>query len=202
MRKESRSLIQCRVREDFLPYFSPFPRDFSAMTFRPLLPAAACAVLVLTGCSALQTLMGPGAIDPKDTTAKKALVLYGTGVQKFQCTADTKGLWWRFITPEVTLRDEKGRKVASQGADFTFSAPDKSRLAAKVESWTEGKTKHDLKGLLFAVRPAGNLEGVLSPYRWVKRDDAKGGIPASACTRNSLGAVLAVRFTARYTFYR
>ncbi len=102
----------------------------------------------------------------------------------------------------MTLRDEKGRKVAAQGADFTFSAPDKSRLAAKVESWTEGKTKHDLKGLLFAVRPAGNLKGILSHYRWVKRDEAKGGIPVSACTRNSLGAVLAVRFSARYTFYR
>ena len=77
-----------------------------------------------------------------------------------------------------------------------------SALDAKVESWTEGKTKHDLKGLLFAVRPAGNLKGILSHYRWVKRDEAKGGIPVSACTRNSLGAVLAVRFSARYTFYR
>lgn len=173
------------------------------MTFRLFLPAlSVLSALTLTGCSALDALMGPGAIDPKDTSAEKALVLYGTGVQKFQCTADTQGLWWRFITPEVTLRDEKGRKVAAQGADFTFSAPDKSRLAAKVESWTEGKTKHDLKGLLFAVRPAGNLKGILSHYRWVKRDEAKGGIPVSACTCNSLGAVLAVRFSARYTFYR
>ena len=148
------------------------------MTFRLFLPAlSVLSALTLTVCSALDALMGPGAIDPKDTSAEKALVLYGTGVQKFQCTADTQGLWWRFITPEVTLRDEKGRKVAAQGADFTFSAPDKSRLAAKVESWTEGKTKHDLKGLLFAVRPAGNLKGILSHYRWVKRDEAKGAFP-------------------------
>ena len=85
------------------------------MTFRLFLPAlSVLSALTLTGCSALDALMGPGAIDPKDTSAEKALVLYGTGVQKFQCTADTQGLWWRFITPEVTLRDEKGRKVAAQ----------------------------------------------------------------------------------------
>ncbi len=55
------------------------------MTFRLFLPAlSVLSALTLTGCSALDALMGPGAIDPKDTSAEKALVLYGTGVQKFQ----------------------------------------------------------------------------------------------------------------------
>ena len=37
------------------------------MTFRLFLPAlSVLSALTLTGCSALDALMGPGAIDPKD----------------------------------------------------------------------------------------------------------------------------------------
>ena len=96
-----------------------------------------------------------------------------------------------------------GRKIATQGADFNFTAPDKSKLSSKIVSSAPGKTDADLKDVLFRVTPAGKIKtGTLTPYRWVKRDEAKGGIPTAVCNRNSLGHMLVVHFTARYTFYK
>lgn len=162
---------------------------------------ASLAALLLTGCAGLNPF-GPGPVDPQDTTAKPGLTLTGTGVQKFQCSSDKDGYWWRFIAPEVVLTDKTGRRIATQGADFNFTAPDKSKLASKIVSSAPGKTDADLKDVLFKVTPAGKVKtGTLTPYRWVKRDKAAGGIPTAACNRNSLGNMLVVHFTARYTFY-
>ncbi len=170
---------------------------------RPFRGAALCVAVLLSGCSVFQTTPGP--VDPKDSSAQADLVLTGTGVQKFQCASDKDGYWWRFIAPEVVLTDKAGRKIAYQGADFNFTAPDKSKLAAKIASSSAGKTKNDLKDVLFAVTPAGKVKkGTLTPYRWVKRDNAAGGMPtdAASCSRKTLGNLLVVRFTARYTFYK
>lgn len=158
--------------------------------------------LLLTGCAGFNPF-GPGPVDPEDATAKPDLVLTGAGVQKFQCSADKDGYWWRFIAPEVVLMNAAGRRVATQGADFNFTAPDKSKLSSKIVSSAPGKTDADLKDVLFRVTPAGKIKtGTLTPYRWVKRDEAKGGIPTAVCNRNSLGNMLVVHFTARYTFYK
>lgn len=163
---------------------------------------ASLATLLLTGCAGFNPF-GPGPVDPQDTTAKPGLVLTGSGVQKFQCSVDRNGYWWRFIAPEVVLTNQTGRKIATQGADFNFTASDKSKLASKIVSSAPGKTDADLKDVLFKVTPAGKVKtGTLTPYRWVKRDEAQGGIPTAVCNRNSLGNLLVVHFTARYTFYK
>ena len=86
--------------------------------------------LLLTGCAGFNPF-GPGPVDPEDATAKPDLVLTGAGVLKFQCSADKDGYWWRFIAPEVVLMNPAGRKIATQGADFNFTAPDKSKLSSK-----------------------------------------------------------------------
>ena len=130
--------------------------------------------LLLTGCAGFNPF-GPGPVDPEDATAKPDLVLTGAGVLKFQCSADKDGYWWRFIAPEVVLMNPAGRKIATQGADFNFTAPDKSKLSSKIVSSAPGKTDADLKDVLFRVTPAGKIKtGTLTPYRWVKRDEAKG----------------------------
>ncbi len=165
--------------------------------------ATLAVVTLLAGCSVFQT--APSPVDPKDVSAQADLVLTGTGVQKFQCASDKKGYWWRFIAPEAILTDKSGRKIAYQGADFNFTAPDKSKLSSKIVSASAGKTPNDLKDVLFAVTPAGKVKkGTLTSYRWVKRDNAAGGMPtdASPCSRKTLGNLLTVRFTARYTFYK
>lgn len=160
------------------------------------------SALLLTGCAGFNPF-GPGPVDPQDITAKPGLVLTGAGVQKFQCSADKDGYWWRFIAPEVILTNKNGRRIATQGADFNFTAPDKTKLASKIVSSAPGKTDADLKDVLFKVTPAGKVKvGTLTPYRWVKRDEARGGIPTVACSRATLGNLLTVRFTARYTFYK
>ena len=176
-----------------------------------------CCLLVivsaftLTGCSIFSTTPGP--VDPKDAAGNAVgradLVLRGQGVQKFQCSSDKAGYWWRFIAPEAILVNKNGRKICTQGADFNFTAPDNSKLASKIISSAPGKTKHDLKDVLFAVKTAGRVKkGTLTSYRWVKRDEARGGIPrngmvpAETCNRTTLGNLLAVPFSARYTFYK
>ena len=167
--------------------------------FRLLLIAAAS--LALTGCAQFNFL-APNPVEPDPELAQTGLVLTGEGVQKFQCTSDKNGYWLRFIAPEVTLRDAAGRIVAYQGADHGFVAPDRSRLKAKIERSSPGRTENDLKDLLYAVTRTGKVQkGALTPYRWVKRDQATGGIPTVQCSRSELGALISVRFTARYTFY-
>ena len=165
---------------------------------RGLLLASA---VLLAGCSVFKT--APSPVEPKEAPVTTGLVLTGAGVQRFQCASDKQGYWWRFIAPEAVLKDKSGRTVARQGADFNFTAPDKSKLASRIVSSSAGRTDKDLKDVLFAVTPAGKVKkGTLTPYRWVKRDKAAGGIPAAACNRASLGSLLSVRFTARYTFYK
>ena len=138
--------------------------------------------LLLTGCAGFNPF-GPGPVDPEDATATPDLVLTGAGVLKFQCSADKDGYWWRFIAPEVVLMNPAGRKIATQGADFNFTAPDKSKLSSKIVSSAPGKTDADLKDVLFRVTPAGKIKtGTLTPYRWVKRDEAKGGIPSATAS--------------------
>ena len=94
--------------------------------------------LLLTGCAGFNPF-GPGPVDPEDATAKPDLVLTGAGVLKFQCSADKDGYWWRFIAPEVVLMNPAGRKIATQGADFNFTAPDKSKLSSKIVSSAPAK---------------------------------------------------------------
>ena len=139
---------------------------FFIPTMRRLLLAA---TLLLTGCAGFNPF-GPGPVDPQDTTAKPGLVLTGSGVQKFQCSADKDGYWWRFIAPEVVLTDKTGRRIATQGADFNFTAPDKSKLASKIVSSAPGKTDADLKDVLFKVTPAGATPSTRPPRRNSRAD--------------------------------
>ena len=159
--------------------------------------------LLLTGCAGFNPF-GPAPLDPEDATATPDLVLTGAGVLKFQCSADKDGYWWRFIAPEVVLMNPAGRKIATQGRGLQLhGAPTNPNISSKIVSSAPGKTDADLKDVLFRVTPAGKIKtGTLTPYRWVKRDEAKGGIPTAVCNRNSLGNMLVVHFTARYTFYK
>ena len=124
--------------------------------------------LLLTGCAGFNPF-GPGPVDPEDATAKPDLVLTGAGVLKFQCSADKDGYWWRFIAPEVVLTNAAGRRVATQGADFNFTAPDKSKLSSKIVSSAPGKTDADLKDVLFRVTPAGKIKTGALPLGQTRR---------------------------------
>ena len=89
----------------------------------------ACAALVLSGCSTW--LVDP--VSPPDDSSLCATYV-GSGNQQFQCVADKRGYYWRFVAPEVLIRDASGNVFAKQGADFTFRAADGSYLKATISA--------------------------------------------------------------------
>lgn len=158
----------------------------------------ALAPVMLAGCSSITELFS----DP--LTPQKGVVvldLTGTGYQQFQCTADKKGRYWRFVSPKVELKDKSGKVVATQGSDFTFTAPDGSVLTGKIVRWDEKTSPLNVRSVLFETHGHGKT-GVLTGIGWVKRIEGKGGIPQTRCSASQLGSFLQVPFTARYVFYR
>ena len=153
--------------------------------------------IALAGCSSFLT--DPVA-PPQDVSLSFSYV--GTGYQQFQCTADSKGYYWRFIAPEVEIRDATGKIFAWQSADFTFGAPDGSSLKAKINASSSSSSHAKMKDVLFEGTPRGNLKGTLSNFKWVKRTEARGGIPTTGCYRGNLGTFLKVPFSANYAFYK
>ena len=157
----------------------------------------ACAAHVLSGCSTW--LVDPDS--PPDDSSQHATYV-GSGIQQFQCVADKRGYYWRFVAPEVLIRDASGNVFAKQGADFTFRAADGSYLKATISAADTSGSNSRMKNVLFEVTPRGNPAGTLSQFRWVKRTDATGGIPTIPCRRNTLGTFLKVPFHATYAFFR
>jgi len=158
-----------------------------------------CASLscLLAACS---TLVSDPSTPPRN--AALDLTLIGTGHQQFQCSSDSKGYFWRFVAPEVTLRDETGRVLARQGVDFAFIALDGSRLKAKIVASSARSWNSQMKDVLFETTPHGLVRGKLTPYHWVRRTDAEGGIPLRACSKTALGQFIRIPFRATYRFYR
>ena len=170
---------------------------FRKSTVYKLIPMT--TAVLLTGCGTLNNLIGDPLAPPEG--AIETMRLHASGVQQFQCAIDSKGRYWRFISPKAKLYDNNGQLVAEQGADFSFSAPDGSHLTAKIRKSSPGKTENDLKGLLFRTHSHGK-SGILTGITWIKRDNATGGIPLTTCSPSQVGMILKVHFTATYTFYR
>lgn len=154
--------------------------------------------LILTGCANLTQLFSDP-LTPKDGIV--FLDLEGTGFQQFQCTADSKGRYWKFVSPKVELKDKTGKTLVTQGAEFTFQAPDQSVLTSKIVQWDEKAPPLDVRSVLFQTHGHGKT-GILTGVRWVKRIEGKGGIPQTSCSASQLGTFLQVPFSARYVFYR
>ena len=111
----------------------------------------ACAALVLSGCSTW--LVDP--VSPPDDSSLHATYV-GSGNQQFQCVADKRGYYWRFVAPEVLIRDASGNVFAKQGADFTFRAADGSYLKATISAADTSGSNSRMKNVLFEVTPRRN----------------------------------------------
>lgn len=155
-----------------------------------------CLPAALAGCSTLQNLFDPLAVD-----ADAAFVLTAKGVQQFQCTADAGGRYWKFIAPSAQLTDKRGRVVARQGSDGSFFAEDGSILASKIDKFAKDAGEGNIRDLLYKTTPRGK-EGLFSGVTAVKRSNGQGGVPLTRCSPSQLGATLSVPFTATFTFYR
>ncbi len=152
--------------------------------------------LTLAGCSALFK----DAVTPPEG-ASHSQTYSGTGYLQFQCAVDKHGYYWRFVAPEIEIRDAAGRLFAKQGADFTFLAADGSSLKSKITSSQESSTR--VRDVLFETTPRGKQNGVLSRIHWVKRTEGRGGVPdAGSCSRRTLGNFVREPFSAKFSFYR
>lgn len=151
--------------------------------------------IALAGCSTLFK----DAVTPSDGSSLSQTYT-GTGYLQFQCAVDKQGYYWRFIAPEIEIRDTAGQLFAKQVADFNFLAADGSSLKSKITSSQKSSSRiHDV---LFETTPRGTQNGVLSDVRWVKRTDARGGVPPGACNRKTLGNFVREPFSAKFSFYR
>lgn len=151
--------------------------------------------IALAGCSTLFK----DAVTPPDG-ASLSQTYTGTGHLQFQCVVDKQGYYWRFIAPEIEIRDAAGLLFAKQVADFNFLAADGSSLKSKIASSQKSSSRiHDV---LFETTPRGTQDGALSNIHWVKRTEARGGVPLSACNRKTLGSFVREPFSAKFSFYR
>lgn len=153
--------------------------------------------VALAGCSSL--LFNPVSA-PKQASLSASFE--GSGFQQFQCAVDQNGFYWRFIAPDVQIKDVNGHLYAKQGPDFAFTAADGSALRAKITASETSGSNSRMKDVLFEVSSQGNPTGKLSEFRWVKRTNATGGIPFASCRKENLGIFLKVPFRATYEFYK
>ncbi|GAA3558008.1 hypothetical protein GCM10022197_11660 [Microlunatus spumicola] len=130
-----------------------------ARLFAPALAAAACAVLLLSGCSSPQTLSQntgegeqksdnstPGAAETPATEGKATLVKTGFGKDGdygwasaivTNSSADNVGM---FVTVQFNLLDSKGELVASESQVEQFTSADQT-LALGTQVDVAGKAK-------------------------------------------------------------
>ncbi len=156
-----------------------------------------CALsLALTGCS---TLFKDAVTPPEG--ASFAQTYTGKGHLQFQCAVDKHGYYWRFVAPDIDILDATGRLFVKQGADFAFFSADGSSLKSKITSSQESSSR--VRDVLFETTPRGKQDGVLSRIHWVKRTEARGGVPPTErCSRKTLGNFVREPFSAKFSFYR
>lgn len=179
--------------------FSPAPA-LGRFFFCSLLAVNLAGCSLFSGFFPWETGYGTDPVSPPEG-ARHLMTLTGKGTQVFQCTPDKQGRYWRFVTPQATLTDQKHRIVAEHGADFTFVARDGSRLTSKIVKYSAGADAASLKNVLFETTSSGK-QGILTGVRWVKRTGAKGGVPLTACSASQIGMVLRRPFVAEYAFYK
>ena len=149
----------------------------------------------LSGCSS--TGPAPEIIAP---SSNEVLSLEASGEQIFQCSRDSQGWYWKFLTPNAYLFDpQSNQAVIKHGYRFGFAHNDGSKLSARIiKVHRNGK---DLPQALFLTQSSAH-PGALHKIRYVQRTNCQGGLPKTQCTAKQKGEILRVPFSATYTFFR
>ena len=133
--------------------------------------------------------------------------LYGAvGTQTYTCTATDTGAgmtyaWSTTSVPAASLRDADCDEVGTHYAGPRWKSNDGSiALGVRVRSVPSAAPSSIPQLLLSATAEAAT--GVLTPVTAIQRLDTVGGVaPATGCAVATVGATVAVPYTANYYFY-
>lgn len=137
------------------------------------------------------------------------MTVTATGVQIYECRATSDapradaptGHAWAFIAPEAELFDSKGEGVGRHGAGPYWQAGDGSRVVGKVKARADAPAANTIPWLLLTTEATGP-QGAFSKVTSIQRIDTVGGaMPATACTRQAIGTLARIHYTAVYRLF-
>jgi hypothetical protein len=175
--------------------------------------AAFAGVLALCGLLAATASAGPAPqtqpgdpLDPRTYApeSKLFLVVHAIGVQKYTCQANGT---WLFTDPEATLYKTTGtsQPIGTHFLNFATGLPvwqlDDGSSVEAARTVTVAVGAENIPWLLLqtVATTAGPDGDRLTPTTWVQRLNTSGGVATGTC---SLGAQLAVPYTADYFFWK
>lgn len=133
-----------------------------------------------------------------------AMTVTAAGVQIYECraTADAPaGHAWAFIAPEAELFDPKGEGIGRHGAGPYWQAADGSRVVGKVKARADAPAANAVPWLLLTTESTGP-QGAFSKVTSIQRIDTVGGaMPTTACTRQAIGTLARIHYTAVYRLF-
>lgn len=179
---------------------------------RQISVAIALLALLLSGCAtSLLTPDVPLDLRPGQGTVEEQLLLRGEGFQRFRCTKDDQGYYWKFLESEATLveRDLAGLMTGTQvgqlraGQAQTFEHQDGSKvLSVKIERHTKGMTKADIPWLRMKAKSASVGSRAFDSVQYILRVQTQGGMPYIPCDAANLDMIHDSPFKATYIFWK
>lgn len=168
------------------------------MTLSTLALVLAAAAWANSPPAAIPAVLQPSAGESLAMTATAA------GVQIYECraTADAPaGHAWAFVAPEAELFNSKGEGIGRHGAGPYWQAGDGSRVVGKVRARADAPVANTIPWLLLATESTGP-QGAFSKVTSIQRIDTVGGaMPTTACTRQAIGTLARIHYTAVYRLF-
>jgi len=133
-----------------------------------------------------------------------AAIVSAKGVQIYECRANkdqADQYQWAFAAPEADLFDARGGKIGKHYAGPHWESNDGSKIVGTVKERADAPQADAIPWLLLATKsvgPAGSFDRVTS----IQRVNTTGGVaPKDGCSRNTLGAIGRVSYSADYYFF-
>ena len=139
------------------------------------------------------------------TGHKLFLIGHAVGVQIHTC-AETSGTYrWRFLGPEASLYDDRGKLIATHFAGPSWQAKDGSKVVGALDAPPVTVDPSAIPWLRLAATATSGLDGDrLVGTTYIQRIATTGGLAPDPglCNASSVGTTERVPYTADYTFWK
>jgi hypothetical protein len=168
----------------------------------------AFALLMVASCATAQTptraVEVPTKLSPGPGESLAAIVP-AQGVQIYECRASKDQpdqYQWAFVGPEADLFDARGAKIGKHYAGPHWESNDGSKVVATaVKERADAPQPDAIPWLLLTTKSVGS-PGAFGQVSSIQRVNTSGGVaPRTSCSRNTVGAVGRVPYTADYYFF-